>query len=176
MSPRIDANAIERGTGRPWSEWLEFFDAIGASALTHSEIVERTSELGAPPWWRQMVVVAYEQHIGRRQVGQRAEGTFSVSANRTLDATLDSALDRWLAAVAACDEHDGVGVAAPPETSATERWRYWRCALVDDSRVTAMISAKSGTKVTISVQHERLESADTAERWRTYWKGILATV
>jgi len=97
MARTISPEAIEGGTGRSWDEWLAFFTSIGAEQLTHQEIVARASELGAPPWWRQMVTVAYEQHIGRRVPGQDCDGEFNLSASRTRPGTRGTprALSSW---------------------------------------------------------------------------------
>jgi hypothetical protein len=56
----ISEEAIEKGTGRSWTSWLDFFNSVGAQELTHQQIAERASSAGAPPWWGQMVTVAVE--------------------------------------------------------------------------------------------------------------------
>jgi hypothetical protein len=172
----ISEEAIEKGTGRSWTSWLDFFNSVGAQELTHQQIAERASSAGAPPWWGQMVTVAYEQHIGRRVLGQDCDGRFNVSASKTCEGTIDGTLDRWVAAVR--DRHDfaDVAITRGPEVSSTERWRYWRCGLDDGSRIVVMVSAKSPLKAVISVQHERLESSVAVEHWRAYWKSLLQEV
>jgi hypothetical protein len=169
----ISPEAIESGTGRSWDEWLNFFTSIGAENLTHQEIVERAAESGAPPWWCQMVTVTYEQHIGRRRPGGDGNGAFNVSANKTVELAMDDALARWSELVGDRDEFDGVAISRGPDTSSTDKWRYWRCGLADGSRVVVNISAKSPTKSAVSVQHEKLESEDLVEHWREYWKTML---
>ena len=44
MSPE----AIADGTGRSWEDWLTFFESIGASELTHREIVAGRPSPGHP--------------------------------------------------------------------------------------------------------------------------------
>ena len=176
MARTLSPEAIEQGTGRTWDEWLAFFESIGASELTHRQIVEAASESGAPPWWRQMVTVAYEQHIGRRVPGQDGAGTFNVSASRTVEGSMDDALARWVAVVGDRTDHAGVGVTRGPDESRTDKWRYWRCGLADGSRVVVNISAKAPGKAVVNVQHERLEDAELVDHWRSYWKAVLASV
>jgi hypothetical protein len=84
--------AIEKGTGRSWESWLGVFAAAGADQLSHQEIVEVAGGAGAPPGWRQMVTVPFEQHLGRRVVGQVGDGVFNVSASKTVSGSLDDAL------------------------------------------------------------------------------------
>ena len=173
MARTISPEAIEGGTGRSWDEWLAFFTSIGAEQLTHQEIVARASELGAPPWWRQMVTVAYEQHIGRRVPGQDCDGEFNLSASRTRPGTLDSSMARWVEVVEGRDEFSGVPVTRGPDLTSSEKWRYWRCGLADGSRVVVYVSARGPGKTVVNVQHEKLESDDVVGHWREFWKGLL---
>jgi hypothetical protein len=169
----LSEETIQQATGMSWDEWLHFFDAIDAQHLSHQEIVERADELGTPAWWRQMITVAYEQHIGRRVAGQDLSGTFNVSASKTVPGSLDEALARWIELIGDCEEFTSVPISKGPEVRSTEKWRYWRCTLADGSRVVVNISTKPAGRSVISVQHEKLESTEQAEHWRTYWKALL---
>jgi hypothetical protein len=111
-------------------------------------------------WWAQMLTVQYEQVIGRRVAGQDCSGSFSVSVSKTLPGTPDDALAHWLALVAGCREFSDIAISREPTVSHTEKWRYWRCGLADGSRVNVNISHKSTDKTALSVQHEKLESAE----------------
>jgi len=144
--------------------------------MSHQEIVEVASSFGAPPWWGQMVTVAFEQHIGRRAPGQRGDGSFSISANKTRPGSLDDALARWREVVGSPTEISGVALERGPEVSSTPKWRYWRCVLSDGSRVQVNFSQKTPEKASISVQHEQLASPDEAEHWRAFWKDVLRDV
>ena len=176
MAAALSPKAIEAETGRSWDEWVAYFDSKGASELSHQEIVDLASALGAPPWWRQMVTVAYEQHIGRRVPGQRGDGTFAISASKTITASLDGALERWVEHVGTPADVSGIRLERGPDISSTKKWRYWRCGLSDGSRVTVNISAKSETKSVVSVQHEGLESEEAGEHWRSFWKATLSSL
>lgn len=169
--------AIEKGTGRSWADWLAFFERIGADQLDHAEIARAVEAEGAATgWWGQAVVIHFEQETGRRVEGQVGDGKFSANASKTLPGDLDEGLARWLSLVADDDGFDGVPFDAEPSSSATEKWRYWRCPLGDGSRVQVTVSAKGGGKVVVAVQHDRLESAEARDRWKAYWRGRLADI
>lgn len=71
--------SLETGSGISWDEWIQFLEPhrqLDHSAMA-AVVLERILGEGAsksPEWWAQGVTVAYEQHIGRRQVGQRCDG------------------------------------------------------------------------------------------------------
>lgn len=174
--PAVSPEAIERATGIAWADWLAYFDSLGGAERSHRELVAAATHHGAPPWWGQMVTVAYEQHIGRRAAGQVGDGTFNVSVTRTVAGTMDETLARWLALTAGRDEFGDVAVVRGPETSESERWRYWRCCLGDGSRLVVNVSDKpaaAGPKSSISVQHELLDSPEHVEHWRAYWRAFV---
>jgi len=173
LDPAISPEAIEAATGHTWKEWLSSFEAADAEQKSHQEIMALAEAYGAEPWWRQLVAIGYEQHIGRRVRGQRADGSFALSASKTLSGSLDDSLARWVDVVGSSRELSGVTLESGPETSSTKTWRCWRCTLADGSRVSVNISLKAPTKSVIAVQHERLESEDLGELWRAYWKSVV---
>lgn len=177
MSNAISLEAIERATNKSWGEWLQFFEEIHASRLSHQEIAQKAGDLGgAPNWWRQMVTVAYEQHIGRRIPGQDCDGQFNVSVTKTVSGTMDDALAAWKKRTEGLSDFSDVSISRGPSVTSTEKWRYWRCGLADGSRVNVNISLKSPGKTTVSIQHEQLESTEQVEHWRSYWKGFSSDV
>lgn len=177
MSKAISIKAIEDHTGKSWDQWMALFEQIAAARLSRKEIAQKLDDMGAAgDWWAQMATAAYEQHIGRRVPGQDCDGRFAVSVNKTMAGDLDGALSRWLALVAGREEFSDVGVARGPETSQSEKWRYWRCGLADGTRIAVNISMKSPAKAALSVQHEKLESADAVEHWRAYWKDFISAI
>ena len=173
MTKGSNIEAIEKATGRSWEKWLEFFESIGAKDLSHTEIAKKVNETGTPGWWSQSVTVAYEQHIGRRKPGQRPDGKFDVSASRTIEGTMDETLDKWLELVEDIKEFNGVRLEGEPGISKTEKWRNWRCALSDGSRVVVGIYQKAPNKAGLGLAHEKLASAQLAEQQRSYWKSFL---
>lgn len=169
-------DAFRNATGRDRAGWRALLDAEGATRMDHKAIAHMLVEQGVDHWWAQMVTVEYERIIGRRAVGQRCDGAFAASASRTLAGDMDSILGRWQAAMAGRAMFDGVVADEEPRVSATERWRYWRIALEDDTQLVAMISAKGAEKVSLTINHDKLPDADTAARWKAYWKAELAAL
>lgn len=164
-------------TGRSWAQWLAFLDEQGAEGLSHADIAKLIDATGdASGWWAQSITVAYEQHIGRRAPGQRSDGTFEVSVSRTLQGSMDAVMARWDGHVSDTRSHDGVEVEGEPERTETPKWRYWRCVLADGSKVSATASARSETTAGLAVTHGKLADTDDKERWRKYWKGVLASL
>lgn len=173
-----NVKALETGSGIGWDEWVRFLEPH--RTLPHAEMAEvvlaKILEAGrssSPQWWAQGVTVAFEQHIGRRLPGQRADGTFSISVSRTIPGDVDQALDHWVALVGTRTEFDGVPIAGEPRISRTDTWRYWRCELSDGSSVAVNIRAKpSGASSTLSINHDKLTEPDAVERVRAYWKAF----
>ena len=173
----MNTAAIEKATGKSWADWLAFLETINAKDLPHKEIAQRVHEDGGVSgWWSQGITVAYEQHIGRRQPGQDCNGEFTVSVSKTLAGTMNKALKQWLALVADRHEFSDIPISRPGEVSRTDKWRYWRCGLADGSRVNANIYQKEPGKVSIGLEHDKLESSEQVEHWRAFWKELLASL
>jgi hypothetical protein len=131
VRPASTAN-VEAATGRKPEAWFAWLDKRNARDLPHKHIARLLHDTGeVPGWWSRMLAVAYEQHIGRRTPGQDCTGRFRASATRTLDGDMDAVLARWSRAMARRREFSGVALSGKPETSATPKWRYWRCRLAE---------------------------------------------
>lgn len=166
---------IRAGTGRAWTEWLAWLEAIGARDLPHKEIARRVkAEGGTSGWWAQYVTVAYEQHIGRRVPGQDHLGHFQVSATRTLPGSMDEAIEAWSELAGRQDGFNGVAMADRPRRSATDNWRHWRVQLDDGSRLVASAHEKAPGKAVLAIMHEKLADGAALATWRTFWKAMLA--
>lgn len=174
MSELISDKAIERSTGDTWNTWLERLKAMGASELSHKEIASKlVTDYQVAGWWAQSLTVRYEQTIGRRKPGQSNAGDFSVSVSKTLDGTMDEGLHWWLKKVQSRTDFNGVPILTS-STTETEKWRNYRVALKDGSRVVVGIYAKTPSKAGFGLQHDKLSSAEAAEAWRAYWKSLIA--
>ncbi|MFD4179916.1 hypothetical protein [Rhodococcus sp. NPDC058514] len=175
MTRPSNTAAIEKATGRDWSDWVTLLDGAGAKNLPHNEIARLVhDEWGTTGWWAQSVTVAYEQQIGRRIPGQDCNGEFSVSVSKTVPGTMDEALEKWVALVGERTEFSDVPVFGEPTVSATEKWRYWRCQLEDGTRVSVTIHQKSPDKAALGIGHEKLETPEAALHWRPFWKQLVA--
>lgn len=172
----MNTAAIEKGTGKSWTEWVEFLDSINAKDMTHTEIAERVHEHGSGDWWAQTITVAYEQHIGRRVPGQDYRGEFSVSVTKTLMGDIDHALEAWVHLAGDRPEFGDVSVEKPGEISKTDKWRYWRAGLSDGTRIVVTIDESSPGKSRFNITHEKLPSAEAIEHWRHYWKVFLTNL
>ena len=177
MAQTISKQAIEKGTGKSWDDWLGFFESINAAKLTHKEIAQKAYDRGdVPGWWAQMVTVAYEQHIGRRVPGQDCDGQFAASISKTINGTMDDALKQWQDLVKGKKDFSDVTISDGPKVSQTDKWRYWRAGLADGSRLNVNIYQKSPGKAGLGIDHEKLESDQQAEHWRAYWKQLLTNL
>lgn len=177
MALSISEDAILKGTGQPWSHWLHWLHGIEASELSHKDIASKLSEQnGISGWWAQMLTVQFEQAIGRRVAGQDCSGSFSVTASKTMPGSMDDALASWQQHMKDCTAFSDIAISRGPDISSTEKWRYWRCGLADGSRVNINIYQKSPDKASLSIQHEKLESTEQVEHWRSYWKDRLKTL
>lgn len=168
--------AVRAATGRGWNDWHAVLERMGAADLAHKEIAARlAAEHGVPSWWAQTITVEYERAAGRREVGQRCDGDFTAGATKTVPGTLDDALAAWERLAGTRSEFDGVAIVGVPRTSSTEKWRYWRVALADGSRIAIVIGARPGAlpKAAVAVNHEGIASKDAADRWKKFWKEFL---
>ncbi len=170
---RTDKFEIE--TGYDWQNWIKFLDAASASALTHGEIVAKIEAVPeVSGWWAQTIAVAYEQHIGRRQPGQRSDGTFYATLSRTLGSDAELARARWIAMMNGETKIAGRKLAAEPTTSDTRSGLNWRCKLDDGTRMTINFLETKPGKTQAAVEHDGLASPEAIDRAKAYWAGMVA--
>ncbi len=179
MSTRSqDTAAIARATGRSWAEISGALTAAGGESLSHRELAAVAAELFTgidnPGWWAQGAAVAYEQQIGRRLPGQRADGSFEVSVTKTVPGDPDEALAAFETRMAARTELGGVPFADAPVTSRTQKWRYWRVPLADGTRIAVTIGARRPGASGVAVQVSRLTGPEAVETWREHVRSLLA--
>lgn len=173
MSEVISNEAIKQATGETWQTWIDRLEAMGAKQLPHKDIATKLmTDYGVAGWWAQSLTVRYEQQIGRRAVGQNAKGEYSVAVSKTYPGTMDQAMRWWQGTVGAATDFNGVPIVTTSLTQ-TEKWRYYRAALMDKSRIIVTIYEKTPTKAAISLQHEKIAAQSAVETWRTYWKAYL---
>jgi uncharacterized protein YndB with AHSA1/START domain len=157
-------DAVSKQTGRTWSDWVRLLDAAHASDKPHREIATYVSSLGTPDWWSQMITVGYERIRGLRQRGQRRDGgyeasksrTFAVPLERLFAAFADEGIRRqWL------DLEITVRSATPG--------KRMRITWPDGTSVQIAFLAKSETKSTAAIQHEKLPDKATADAMKKAW-------
>ena len=170
--------AIERATGRVWTDWVAVFDAHGARSLGHAEIAKLALATMPPnveneEWWAQGVAIAFEQHAGLRVPGQSSTGDFRVSASRTLPLERDAALTAWTDRFGEAAEHLGHEVSGS-RSSRTEKRSFWRFTVAGAGKVEVSATAKDATKTILAISQDGMSSGERIEEWRAYWKAQLA--
>jgi hypothetical protein len=163
-----DARVREK-PGRGWVEWVEALDHAGGAALSHKQIALLLQEQhGLDAWWAQSVTVGYEQAKGRRAEHEKAGG-FSASVSRTVTVPIEEvhaawASGAWLTRVPGAE----ITKATPPKSI--------RIRLADGTRAAVYLTAKSGEKTAIQVEHEKLPGAEAVEPSRALWREVIALV
>jgi len=161
----ISSAAIRRATGRTWTEWLAVLDRAGARKLAHREIVRLLQpQRGLSDWWRQMVVVGYEQARGLRIEHGRADG-FGVSVSKSIAAPVGRAYaafreaalrEQWLPRTPLTVRK------ATPHKSIRIRWP-------DDTSLSVNFWPKGPLKCQVVPEHGKLTTPESADRMKAYW-------
>ncbi|MBC9943890.1 hypothetical protein ICL81_05085 [Leucobacter sp. cx-328] len=169
--------ALERASNVTWPEWLELFAAANAASLSHGEIAtvalaRMPAALENPEWWAQMATIAFEQHVGIRRPGQSADGTYRVSASRTIVGDRDAAIEFW--AKAALSTNFLGAERSEPRRSRTDKRTFWRSNLTGLGKLEVAAAVKDETKTIVTMSHEGLPAESDVESWRAFWKEQLA--
>ena len=172
--PGGSGEGMRRATGRDRDGWFAVLDAWGAAGRSYQEIAAwLTGEHDLSSWWAQKLIVEYEQVRGLRAAGVRPDGTFTVSASKTVAvpvgrvfaAFVDADVrERWLPAAAIRER------TSQPGRSVRFDW--------DDgaTRVNVSVAAAGEAKSQAAVEHERLPDAQAAEEAKAYWRERLAVL
>ncbi|MDQ4145899.1 MAG: DUF4287 domain-containing protein [Actinomycetota bacterium] len=169
ISPvRMSAESVRKATDHTWDEWFRLLDRWGAKDRKHGEIARWLSEEhGVDGWWAQSITVAYEQERGIRAPGQRADGTYSVSASKTVgvpvkrlfEAFQDEALrERWLG-----EFELNVRSARPPKSLTAE----WEDA---STRLSIGFYEKDAGKSQVALAHEKIADPQQADELKGFWR------
>jgi hypothetical protein len=163
---RASDEAVKSRTGKTWAEWFAILDARGARRWTHREIAAHLHDAhGCPPWWSQMVTVAYEQARGLREKHETPTG-YQVSRSKTVGVPLSRLFDAWQNARVRSRWLGGVKFAVRKATRNKSLRITW-----EDGRtsVEVLFYPKGGAKSQVTVQHAKLADAAAAERMKAYW-------
>ena len=163
------SEAAEKATGKPWAEWMAILDAAGGRELSHKQLVEHLGRYyRVSGWWMQQIVVAYENSRGLRQKHEMPNG-YQISRSRTLAAPAAKVYELWL------------------DEDARRRWlpdakftvrketphKTIRLGWADGTLVEARLVEKGPNKTAVTVQHNKLPDAETAEKMKAYWTAAL---
>lgn len=144
---QLGDDAMQAATGRHPDEWFAAFDAAGATEWGHTRMARwLTTEHGVDGWWAQSITIRYEQARGLRLPGQQSDGTFAVSASKTLPIRADAALDLAIRVVA--DELGAEPVAV--STTAKHPTARWRDGS-DTVQVRVSASGASGDRTSVTL-------------------------
>lgn len=193
VTERVTDAAVKEATGRDWKAWMRALDKANASELDHKQLVALLAREVESSWWQQSIAVAYEQARGKRVVGETSDTGFQVGVVRTLPATAEALWtivaeqpQRWLGAGARWQLEAGQTFEVPKRRGVPGvrgeirvvkpgqrlRLRYqqdgWKTPAVLNLTVTPK---KKGAA--IQVQMEKLPDADTREKMREHWSGVL---
>lgn len=157
-------------TGKGWAEWFALLDKAEAAKWSHKDIAIHLHQCDCPDWWAQMVTVGYEQARGLRVKHQTADG-FSASASKTIDASL--------AALFAAGTDARRRKSWLPEASAFEvkrvtdgkSMRLLRAG--DSSSIEVRFYAKADAKSQITIEQNKLASAEDVARVKAFWAAVL---
>lgn len=163
--------AVQKATGKNWAEWKSIIDEWGGADKPHPDIARfLAGEHGLNGWWAQGVTVGYERAIGRRQAGQRNDGTFSASVSKTINASAED-IHAALVDDARRSEWLADGLVNYRTGSAPKSARF--DDLEVDQIIAFFLSAKGDEKTSVAVQCEKFASQDDADAWKAVWKPRL---
>jgi hypothetical protein len=150
----VGDEAVLAATGKRPDEWFGMLDERNATSWRHADIAAwLVRDQGVEPWWSQNLTVRYEQERGMRAPGQMADGTFSVSASRTLVGDKGSLLDSAVAVV-------GQWLGAPPASvSPDARYATARWKLADGTLLVTVNPPKNG-KATVNLTHSKIRDPE----------------
>lgn len=201
MSPSISDAAVRKATGREWDEWFAILaDAErsqgSGSPLGHKALVAylRSEDPDLSGWWRQMVVVEYEKHAGRRVTGETADTGFQLGAQKTMAASSDDVwaaltapdgLAAWLGDDVGLTLEEGADYGADDGPSGQvrvvvpgDRVRLtWQPGTWPrPSTLQVRVRAKGSDRTTVGFHHEHLPDEAARDAMRAHWKTALAAL
>jgi Domain of unknown function (DUF4287) len=150
----VGDDAVLAATGKRPDDWFRLLDERNATSWRHADIAAwLVRDQGVDPWWSQNLTVRYEQERGMRAPGQMADGTYSVSASRTLAGDKPEVLD---AAVRAVREAVGSEPASvnPDAVYATARWK------LDTGTLLVTVNPPKNGKCSVNLTHSKLRDPD----------------
>lgn len=169
--PQSDS-AIRNATGMGWDEWRAILDDWGAADREHAEIARYVAtEHGVPDWWAQGVTVGYERMIGRREAGQRNDGSYSASASKTVAVPIET-VHQALIDDAQRSQWLGEGIL----TLRTQTPKSARFDEPESGLVVAFFLTAKGDKTAVQAQADNIASADASAAWKVIWKERLSAL
>lgn len=186
----VSSEAVEKATGKGWTQWFDFLNKKGAGNVSHKEIVALLAKTIDNTWWCQKISSAYENFKGARVTGQVATGGYQMGMRRTISLSLKEAwkmmtseegLAVWLGEFSEMNfkprgeylTKSGVRgrinvLEEQSHVRLTWQPKHWKSPSVLQVRV---IPKKN--HVTISFHHESLPDVADREKMKQHWEKVL---
>ena len=171
--PKLGA-ALKRTSGRDYDEWFRLLDMWGASKREYREIASwLTTEYGMSNWWAQKVTIEYQEFKGLRPPGSRGDGSFTVTATKTINVSPKRAFEaftdaklrrRWLP-----DAKLRKRTAQEPKSARFD------CG-DDGSRLAVAVLEQGKAKSQVAVEHSKLADQKTADETKAWWRERLSAL
>ncbi|HEY4225656.1 MAG TPA: DUF4287 domain-containing protein [Pseudolysinimonas sp.] len=155
---RMSDEAVLAATGKHPDDWFELLDLAGATGWTHQQIASwLKTEHGTPPWWTQGITIRYEQARGLRLPGQKSDGTFAVSASKTVGGPLELAYAAMVSAFSA--EFGG----SPASSRADGARPYGRWSVGAEGSVLTTAEVVRDDRIRVAAVFEKLAGPDALD-------------
>lgn len=156
---------IRENTGRGWDEWRELIDAWPGHEDGHTAVAAwLVEEHDVPGWWAQNVTVSWERMTGRRLPNQMADGTFTANRSATITTDVTALREMLLDDAGRAALFPGLEV----ELRSRPTSKNVRLGLPDG--VAEIATARKGDgRVTVTVAHTKLSSADEVALSKAFW-------
>ncbi len=165
---RTSSESVRKATGHTWDEWFALLDEWGAKHKNHAEIARwLAAEHGVDGWWAQSITVTYEQARGMRAPGQRADGTFSVSASKTIGVPVETLFEAFHDEQMRDDwrgEFEFRVRTARSGKSITADWED------GSTRLSIGFTAKGNSKSQVGLAHEKIVDPQQADELKMFWR------
>jgi hypothetical protein len=166
----IGDEAVQKATGKNWSQWQNVLDKAGAYKWPHAQIARYVHDkFRISGWWSQMVTVGYEQARGLREKHQKASG-YESSVSKTVAVPLKDLYESWE------DEklrESWLGKVSLTIRKATPR-KSMRITWSDGATsLDVNFYPKGAKRSQVVVQHTKLADANAVQRSKEFWSGTL---
>ena len=171
---RTNEKGVKDNTGHGYTHWFGLLDKWGAKDKGHTAMARwLVEDHEVPGWWAQHLTVAYEQDRGLRAPGQRPDGTYSISASKTVNAPVKELFRAFVDEEARAQWLGDAGLelrTVRPEVSATARWED------GSTRITVSFTDKGPSKSQIALAHERIADPQQADELKAFWRERLVAL
>ena len=170
--PETSDEAVVAATGRSYDEWCDLIEAWPGHEEGHAAIAAYLADQhGLDGWWSQTVTVGYERISGIRLPHQQSDGTFTANKSATVTVDADMLRAALLDAADRADLFPGVLTELRSKADA----KTLRMG-VEPGVAQIAIDAKRDGKAKVTIQHEKLPTAEAVEEWKHFWSEWLQAI